>query len=136
MAESQEILTTGEIECNIKKLLNISSDVKDNPSPNDNKGETNTQNCSQDTSSVEEKPPEETVKLEKFSKTSVSTEKNKAAEKYSYVIPEDMVEVISVDKKKKKKKKGNVQDKEDAGEDGIFYTCINLELHFHTVEHN
>lgn len=110
MAENKESLSVGEIENDIKKLLNIGSFVKDStPIAKDEKG-------------VGKTCKEATNELQRLNKIAASNDEKKDVpiSKYSYAsMPDDMVEVINVDKKKiKRKKKSHVKDSKDSDEEG------------------
>lgn len=108
MAENKETLSVGEIENDIKKLLNIGSFVKDStPIAKDEKGVGKT--CKEATN--------EPHRLNKIA-ASNDEKKDVPISKYSYAMPDDMVEVINVDKKKiKRKKKSHVKDSKDSDEE-------------------
>lgn len=109
MAENKESLSVGEIENDIKKLLNIGSFVKDStPIAKDEKG-------------VGKTRKEATNEPHRLNKIAASNDEKKDVpiSKYSYAMPDDMVEVINVDKKKiKRKKKSHVKDSKDSDEEG------------------
>ncbi|XP_061196234.1 terminal uridylyltransferase 4-like isoform X2 [Saccostrea echinata] len=130
MAESKEILTAGEIEFDIKKILKIGSDAEERPSPKDGKEESNTQNSPDETDFIGEKPSLETDNSN--SKLDSTKGQSKGAlEKVNHAVPEDMVEVTILDKKKKKKKKGAGQEPkeidQDGGEDPVFLSALEKE---------
>lgn len=106
MAENKETLSVGEIENDIKKLLNIGSFVKDStPIAKDEKG-------------VGKTCKEATNELQRLNKIAASNDEKKDVpiSKYSYAMPDDMV---NVDKKKmKRKKKSHVKDSKDSDEEG------------------
>lgn len=106
MAENKETLSVGEIENDIKKILNIGSVVKDSTLAKDEKGQGKT--CKEATN--------EPQRLNKKT-ASIDEKRDVPISKYSYAMPEDMVEVINVDKKKiKRKKKSHMQDSQDSDE--------------------
>lgn len=107
MAENKETLSVGEIENDIKKILNIGSVVKDSTLAKDEKGQGKT--CKEATN--------EPQRLNKKT-ASIDEKRDVPISKYSYAMPEDMVEVINVDKKKiKRKKKSHMQDSQDSDEE-------------------
>lgn len=109
MVENKEFLSVGEIENDIKKLLNIGFFVKDSIFiVKDEKG-------------VGKICKEVINELYRLNKIVVFNDEKKDVliSKYSYVMFDDMVEVINVDKKKiKRKKKSYVKDLKDSDEEG------------------
>ncbi|XP_062573267.1 terminal uridylyltransferase 4-like isoform X2 [Saccostrea cucullata] len=144
MAENEEILTVGEIELDIKKILKIGSDTKENPSPKHEKEDSKTQNRQDKTGSIGEKSSLGTVRSDNADKKLASTQGGGkgAPENVNHAVPDDMVEVVNLDKKKKKKKKGAGQETkdqqseldQDGGEDPVFLSALEKE-HIFPLKH-